>query len=219
MRLTACLVGPLFTLLACAALACSSSSESSTAAGGSGGTGGSGGGGGDGGSAGSGGVGTGGQGGAGGAKSCDGTPEQWCGFEAYCDAPEGSCPGGNTLGTCALRPDDCTGVPMELTCGCDGQKYINPCEAYAAGGDVGGQDGCTAPSDPFACGPLLCQHGEEYCESINGYRRCLPLPEGCKAAGSMCDCLNDVLCMAAPGEPECQKGGNGDFFVTCVVTD
>jgi hypothetical protein len=104
-------------------------------------------------------------------------------------------------------------------CACDGEIYINACEAYAAGVDVGSQDGCQAPADAFACGPVLCAHGTEYCEAINAYRQCKPLPDACKLADATCDCLKDVLCMAAPGEPMCEKDAEGHFFVTCIVTD
>lgn len=151
--------------------------------------------------------------------ACDGTPTQWCGQTAYCDAPPGACPGGGVTGTCAPRPSDCAGEPMAVTCACNDQIYINACEPLLVGVEVGPQEGCQAPQNPFACGPVLCETGTEYCESINGYRRCLPLPEGCKAPAAMCECLSAVLCMAAPGEPECEKNADGNFFVSCTVTE
>jgi hypothetical protein len=108
---------------------------------------------------------------------------------------------------------------MQAACGCNGQIYVNACEAYAAGVDLGPQEGCQPPPDPFACGTVLCAHGTTYCESINGYHQCKPLPAACEPADAMCDCLNEVLCVAAPGLPECEKSAEGDFFVTCVVTE
>jgi hypothetical protein len=189
----------LFLLLGCAAAACTSS----------GGTGGSG-------DAGAGGN----AGGAGGAgPTCDGTPEQWCGYDYFCDAPASTCPGGGVAGTCAPRPNDCTGEQAQATCACDGQIYVNACEAYAVGVDVGSQEGCQAPGDPFACGPVLCTHGTTYCESVNAYHQCKPLPEACGAPGATCDCLDAVLCFSAPGPPSCEKSAEGDFFVSCSVTE
>jgi hypothetical protein len=153
--------------------------------------------------------------------SCDGTPEQWCGDDFYCDAPEETCPGGGAgvVGTCAPRPNDCAGEDMFITCSCDGQIYINACEAHAAGGDVGPQDGCHAPADAFACGPVLCANGTDFCENLNGYHTCKPLPAACNAPDSACECLNGMHCMSAPGETECKKDADGHFFVTCTVTD
>ncbi|MDC0745613.1 hypothetical protein [Polyangium mundeleinium] len=223
MRITACTVGLFFLLLTCAAPACtesagdSPSSTSTGASSGGGGEGGAAGGGAGGGSASS--SSSGGQGGAGGPKSCDGTYATWCGNNVYCDAPEGTCPGGGVLGTCTPRPKDCAGASMAITCGCNGQVYINACEVYRSGVDVGSQDGCQAPADPFACGPVLCENGTEYCERINFSHRCKPLPAACQSPDAMCGCLDDVLCGAAPGLPECMKDANGHFFVTCIVTE
>ncbi len=108
---------------------------------------------------------------------------------------------------------------MEITCGCDGQVYINACEVVRAGIDVGLQDGCKAPAEPFACGLVLCENGTEYCERINSYYSCKPLPAACKLPNAMCDCLNNVLCVAAPGLPQCMKDASDHFFVTCEVTE
>lgn len=206
-RIFAHFAGPILGILVCTSAACSD-----------GGGGAQGGGGGSAGEGGFGGASSG-EGGSGGGMPCDGTPEQWCGYDAYCNAPAGSCPGGGAVATCALRPNDCAGEPTQIACACDGEIYVNACEAYAAGFDVGSQGGCQAPPNAFACGPVLCAHGTEYCETINEYHRCQPLPEGCKPADAMCDCLNDVLCFAAPGPPFCEKNAEDHFFVTCQITE
>jgi len=200
MRLTIAVAGLSFTLLGYAAVACSSSASSSSPAGGVGGSGGEG-------------------GLAEAGPPCDGTPEQWCGYVAYCDAPPGTCPGGGVVGSCAPRPDDCIGEQTQITCGCNGQIYVNACEAYAVGVDVGSQEGCQAPTDAFACGPVLCEHGTEYCESINGYYQCKPLPAACEPVDATCGCLDPVLCTSAPVPPTCEKNADGDFFVSCVITE
>jgi hypothetical protein len=219
MRNTPCTVGLFFTLLACAAPACTESSGASPS---STSTGASSGGGGEGGAAGGGAGGDSvswGQGGAGGPKSCDGTSATWCGHDVYCNAPEGTCPGGGVLGTCTPKPNDCTGESMAITCGCNGQVYVNACEAYRSGVDVGSQNACQAPADPFACGPVLCETKTEYCETINSYSQCKPLPAACQSPDAMCGCLDDVLCVAAPGAPQCVKDADGHFFVSCEVTE
>jgi hypothetical protein len=108
---------------------------------------------------------------------------------------------------------------MAVTCACDGQIYVNACAPLLVGFDVGPQEGCQAPPNPFMCGSVLCETGPDYCESINSYSRCKPLPEACKAPDATCDCLKDVLCTAAPGEPECEKKADGNFFVSCTVTE
>jgi hypothetical protein len=152
-------------------------------------------------------------------QPCDGTPAQRCGNNAYCDAAEDACPGGGVFGTCAPRPKHCTGEETQITCGCNGQIYIDACQAYAVGVDVGSQEGCKPPEDSFACGPVLCEHGTTYCQRSNGYHQCKPLPEACKASDAMCGCLKEVFCISAPGETGCEKSAEGDFFVTCVVTE
>ncbi|HRI71336.1 MAG TPA: hypothetical protein PK156_44190 [Polyangium sp.] len=145
----------------------------------------------------------------------------WCGWDTYCDAPPDNCPNNLLPGTCTLRPNDCTGEPMQPVCACNGQVYKNPCEAHAAGVDVGWQKDCNPPVIFYFCGPVLCAEGTTFCESINGYHQCKPLPDLCKTTGSMCDCLDGVRCTSAPGpQPmECVKDANGHFVVTCVVTE
>ena len=56
-------------------------------------------------------------------------------------------------------------------------------------------------------------------ESSNGYHRCKPLPEACKSSDAMCGCLDEVLCFAAPGSPQCEKDAEGHFFVSCDITE
>ncbi len=194
-------------LFGCLALACTSSTSGphSTGEAGQGGFGGDGGG-------------SGGQGGMS-APTCDGTPAQWCGYDAYCDAPAGNCPSASGLGTCALRPNDCTGEPMQPVCACKGQIYINACEAHAAGYDEGSQQDCMVPANSYLCGPVLCEEGTTFCERVNAYYHCMPLPELCKTTDAMCDCLMGMHCMSAPGQEQCLKDANGHFVVTCEVTE
>lgn len=154
-----------------------------------------------------------------GANMCVSTAD--CTNETFCEAPQGACPSESTPGTCVPTPDDCTGEPEVAACACDGQIYVNACEANAARRDLGSQAGCTAPADPFECGAVLCAHGVEYCQSINGDRTCKPLPAGCEQPGTTCACLQPVFCVSAPdpASTQCSKSAGGDFLVECVVTE
>jgi hypothetical protein len=220
-RLT-CLLLALAALIASGCTTEQAASGSGAASGvGGGGAGGTGGAGGATGGAGGMGGATSGSGGTGGPSgpACDGTVDTWCGYPFYCDLPAGSCPGPGAAGVCADRPKSCAGVPDEMACGCNGQVYVNECEAHFEYVEVGSPADCVAPADPFACGPALCQHGTDYCEQTTYQHQCKPLPQGCTAADTMCDCLEPVFCVSAPGETTCEKDANGDFVVTCVITE
>lgn len=156
--------------------------------------------------------------GAGGFAPC-GESDLWCGYDRFCDAPEGVCPGPQTPGLCR-EFTDCVDSPNDVVaCGCNGQIYTSACRAQKAHTDVGPQEGCAAPSDPFACGFALCQRGEEYCEMVNLDGRCKPLPKECAATDSTCACLEPYFCFAAPGQPTCEKKADGTFTVECEVTE
>lgn len=157
--------------------------------------------------------------GSGGALSCDGTPETWCGHGSYCEAPGDACAGAGVPGTCAPRPDDCTEPAPTVVCGCNGQVYASACLAQYEGVDVGPQAACSPPAKPFACGGALCEDGVQYCESINGAHKCKPLPTGCTAPETTCECLSPVFCVAAPGMPMCSQDTAGHFLVNCQVTE
>lgn len=204
MRVAASVLGLSLAVLSGVVLACSSNPEEPAGSGSASGSGGEGG--------------AGGAGGGAPAKSCDGTAAQWCGENAFCDAPPGSCPGAGVIGQCAPLPKGC-GPAMQITCACNGQIYINACEANSDYADVGSQEGCKAPEAAFGCGPAVCEQGTQYCEHSNDLSACKPLPEGCKAADATCDCLEEVLCFSAPGPPMCEKKPDGTFVVTCFITE
>jgi hypothetical protein len=155
--------------------------------------------------------------GGGAPEGCDGNPATSCNGSTYCDA-EGACPSADALGQCLPRPAECLddGPPA---CACDGEVYVNECEAHQAGYAVESQAGCVVPTDPFSCGAVLCENGVDYCESTNGHENCQPLPAACLDADAECSCLEAVQCVSAPGETRCEKDAEGHFVVTCVVTE
>lgn len=52
-----------------------------------------------------------------------------CGDEEYCRFDPGECDGD---GVCKQRPINCT-TDFKPVCGCDGETYMNACEAASAG--------------------------------------------------------------------------------------
>jgi hypothetical protein len=170
--------------------------------------------GGNGGGAGRGGA-AGGAGGVAGAGGATCTPTS-CGASQYCEQTFKTCGGGP--GSCRARPLDCTG-PEQKVCACDGQLYRSACDANAAGQDLSEAGGCIPPSGTFACGPLFCVHGAEFCLRtiggapmfVPGHYQCLALPAACGATPA-CDCL-----AGASSCPMCAVSTGGDLTSTCLV--
>ncbi len=81
-----------------------------------------------------------------------------CAPEQFCEKRRGAC---DSIGLCALRPEVCT-TELDPVCGCDGNTYINACEAARAGVSVGSLGSCGPPTPtptPAAtptAGPVPC---------------------------------------------------------------
>ena len=143
----------------------------------------------------------------------------WCGYTAFCDAPDGTCPSPTNLGVCKPLPH-CDASPADqVTCGCNGQVYVSACQAQASYGDYGPQGGCVAPRSPFACASALCETGVEFCTTTNGYPRCEAIPPECASPATTCDCLQPYFCFSAPVNPQCGQDDHGNFVVTCEITE
>jgi len=150
---------------------------------------------------------------------CGGIIGLTCPAGFFCDFAENDCGAGDVQGTCQPQPAGCPDPISEDVCGCDGQVYSIPCDAYAAGIDLGPAAGCTAPSaNHFACGDRFCQQGATYCEVLvsdvagvpNEYR-CVTWPATCGAMGNTaCACFASERCGAMCQEPEMDR-----FTLTC----
>lgn len=78
-------------------------------------------------------------------RSCGGFAGEVCLGTEWCDYPDGwVCGGTDGLGTCRTRPSVCPPV-IQPVCGCDGQTYQSPCDAYGAGTDVAADGPCATP--------------------------------------------------------------------------
>jgi hypothetical protein len=132
-----------------------------------------------------------------------------CPADAWCQFPNHDCGGTDDTGICVKRPVDCSGVPSNPVCGCNGQSYPNACLAEQAGVDVHAGGPCQVPQ-LFACGPMLsCKTGLEYCDDDNGIvaaYSCQPLPTSCLPPNT-----TDCACM--PIAPDCGScsGANGQI--------
>ncbi len=69
------------------------------------------------------------------------TESSTCTPGSFCSKADGNCGGS---GTCSKFPDYC-GKNLQLSCGCDGKTYNNPCEAALVGINVLHTGACTAP--------------------------------------------------------------------------
>ncbi|MBW2455460.1 MAG: hypothetical protein JRI68_13150 [Deltaproteobacteria bacterium] len=143
--------------------------------------------------------------------------------ESTDECPDGQIPYYEVNGDCGRsgEPLDCAEIGCSVSgdfppaCGCDGTIYDNFCEAAQAGVDLDDEGTCAVPPDRFACGPLQCLRGSEYCEEREdtGERseyECPSIPGDCVPAA--CDCLDP----SGIGEITCSES-DGELFV--VIAD
>jgi hypothetical protein len=163
-------------------------------------------------------TGTSGTGGSSGAI-CGGIAGMGCPPDEYCVFPDGSCGGGDQQGTCTQKPQVCPfeAPPWEL-CGCDGKVYGDRCSAAAAGADIALNGGCQLQPGQFACGGLVCETGNQYCQhtlsDVSGVPdtyNCIFLPQACGAQPSpTCACLTGESCGMS-----CTQAPDGTITLTC----
>lgn len=122
---------------------------------------------------------------------CAGADALGCSEDAYCqERVIGMCPGPDTLGECAIRPDLCAQI-FAPVCGCDQETYPNACEASAAGAAIASEGECPSPDE-------TCQSTEDclsgsYCERPLGAcdeeGTCTERPEACtQERDPVCGC-------------------------------
>ena len=79
---------------------------------------------------------------AGGGCTVDGASE--CADGTFCKTDVGACISEiETAGTCATVAESCANEPLPV-CGCDGQTYLNACEANSARVNIASKGSCTA---------------------------------------------------------------------------
>jgi hypothetical protein len=142
------------------------------------------------------------------------SPSQPCSAAHYCDYPDDLC-GAAELGKCTPKPQGCD-LLYAPVCGCDGKVHGNDCAARSAGSDVSSTGGCTPPVGQFACGPIFCALGSQYCQhgvsdvgGIPDDYACKELPAGCGKTPT-CACLS-----AEPCGDWCASPALGEIRLTC----
>ena len=120
----------------------------------------------------------------------------FCGEDEYCDWEDDSCGVSGSLGTCRSRAVLCNFAP---TCACDGERYVDACEAAAAGADVN-RNGCAEPGGCSAMDVMI--HFEIPCACWPRYywdgTDCSMICE-CSCSGSDCGRLfaTEMECLTA----------------------
>lgn len=141
-------------------------------------------------------------------------PAKPCGADEWCDYPDNLC-GKGQPGTCKPKPQGCD-FSYAPVCTCDQSVVGNECAAQSVGKDVSGVGGCKPPESMFACGPVFCSAGQQYCQrvtsDIGGWPddyACLLMPSACGAAPS-CACLAQEPCGSM-----CEANAQGNLTLTC----
>ncbi|MBI4705137.1 MAG: hypothetical protein HY744_28860 [Deltaproteobacteria bacterium] len=148
-----------------------------------------------------------------------------CAKDEYCDYAYQSCGAyvadvQEDYAGCHPRPTSCNTTVVHPACGCDGQRYPSPCEAYAAGVDLDRQ-GCASPGPEwFACGPLFCRRHAELCHieagDVGDWTWNCVGPTAMCAADPVCDCLVKLPCYEPSFLPSCKDDGQGGIVWLCA---
>jgi hypothetical protein len=111
---------------------------------------------------------------------CGGIAGVVCTAGYYCDFAENDCGAGGRPGDLPAPAERLSDPVSEDVCGCDGQIYSIPCDAYAAGTGrrtCGGL--CGAERERLPCGDRYCVEGATYCQivvsDVGGVPNALPM--------------------------------------------
>ena len=118
-------------------------------------------------------------------RACGGLLGLQCNEGEYCSYERDAiCGAADATGTCAAIPEICDQFPRQV-CGCNGQTYLNACQAAAAGVSVAADGACPT----VACGARAGDTcgGNEYCAyqpgescgQADAQSTCQPRPWAC----------------------------------------
>jgi hypothetical protein len=149
---------------------------------------------------------------------CGGFAGAKCDADEYCDYGSNDCGATDGIGTCLPRPTGCPDPIQQPTCGCDGQVYSIPCDAYAAGTDLNAVGGCPIDPGMFQCGWTQCAIGTAYCQrqvsDVAGQPdefSCITMPN-CPGPTGGCTCLAAAM---VPCADQCAGDDTTGVTVTC----
>ncbi len=123
--------------------------------------------------------------------TCQATSD--CPDTDYCSIATGACLGPRALGFCKPKPESCPQVISQV-CGCDGQTFINACEAARAGVPIASdppcQVACGGPSATTCPEGSFCQYADSVCAMGMAYGQCQTKPVTCDPADNkkVCGC-------------------------------
>jgi hypothetical protein len=127
-----------------------------------------------------------GQGAPGNATAC-GNMSGFCRRDQFCELEPGC--GAGAVGTCAERPDDCTGAnSKQPSCGCDHVTYVNDCLRQQAGVSLAHAGECPHPL------PRDCIYPTKAICEANNCRWFVCPPNA--------DCVQEEECI-----PDCRRNG------------
>lgn len=122
--------------------------------------------------------------------TCQATSD--CPDTDYCSIATGACLGPRALGFCKPKPESCPQVISQV-CGCDGQTFINACEAARAGVPIASdppcQVACGGPSATTCPEGSFCQYADSVCGAGMAYGQCQTKPVTCDPTSKkVCGC-------------------------------
>lgn len=93
-----------------------------------------------------------------------------CRSNEYCRFPDGSCGALDETGRCEAVAEVCT-LEVQVTCGCDGQNYSNPCGVIAAGESILAYQSCDslaqAPGRVCGAGGAVNCRADSFCNFLD----------------------------------------------------